>query len=785
MSVAWSGDGTQFASGDYYGTVRRWAAKTGSLLDIPVDQGGLVVRFTHDGKWLVSAGNFGKVYLISQKGKIAVSRQYSGTHDTIAVSHDGTLLVVRDEWRTIHVLDLKTLEVKLKLTGHKWDIGSLALSPDGTLLASASAGAFEADSQIRLWSIKKGKQIGELLGHKSRVITSMLFDRHGTTLISSGADKAIRFWDVIARAEVRRIDMLASGMALSPDGKLLASFMYTSAAVHLWNPATGKLVRTLPNCGGGIRSVAFSPDSKTLLTGGVSRSLRLWSVETGREVQPRQGHHDKVFCLQFSPDGKRLASRGADQVVRVWDLASHKEIHRLSLGDSDRYMETNPFVYPSASLAYSADGKMLAAVGGLVGPGNPSLAVHLWDLANPRISRQVSHPRPGPVHLTLSADGKVLVSAGGKGIALWNARTGESLGNFPGTEVVDDGSLRPPRPLPITSLAFSPGDGDLAVASTYQVYFWDWQRGRQRRKVNVPNGVAHLAFSPGGQVFATAAGTHSRTPPHVVEVWESATGGLVASFPLKDVPYLSAMTVAISPNGRLLAAGCSDGAVRIWDIFSQQQLASWKGHQETILTVAFSPDGRTLASGGVDTTILLWDVSRLKATASPARGTVKDLALDLTANHSARAYRAIWSLVGHGDKTVTHLGSTLRPVAKLDADKVRRLIEQLGADSAKVRDEASGELEKLGRSVESALRRALDARPSAEQRRRLQRLLARLEPGKVDANELGQSRALLVLELLATPSARTLLGELAGGEAEAPLTRAARQSLARLGRGKP
>jgi general transcriptional corepressor TUP1 len=68
-------------------------------------------------------------------------------------------------------------------------------------------------------------------------------------------------------------------------------------------------------------------------------------------------------------------------------------------------------------------------------------------------------------------------------------------------------------------------------------------------------------------------------------------------------------SVAISPDGRLVAAGSLDRIVRLWDVQSGYFLERYEGHTDSVYSVAFSPDGNSLASGSLDKTLKLWDIS--------------------------------------------------------------------------------------------------------------------------------------------------------------------------------
>src|SRR5262249_31592102 len=152
---------------------------------------------------------------------------------------------------------------------------------------------------------------------------SLVFTPSGDTLISSGLDRTVRFWDLATRREIRRITGPLQRVTLSDDGRRLAGYYPATAEVRVYDAATGKLVRAL-DCGSAVSAVALSPDGRTLAAG-QSRQLRLWDLASGKEEQVRAGHHDAVFCVRFSPDGRTVASRSADQTVRLWDRATGRQ----------------------------------------------------------------------------------------------------------------------------------------------------------------------------------------------------------------------------------------------------------------------------------------------------------------------------------------------------------------------------------------------------------------------------------------------------------------------------
>jgi len=229
--------------------------------------------------------------------------------------------------------------------------------------------------------------------------------------------------------------------------------------------------------------------------------------------------------------------------------------------------------------------------------------------------------------------------------------------------------------------------------------------------------------------------------------------------------------VVFSPDGRTLATGGRDGTVSLWEVATGALRRRFHGHTAAVGRLAFSADGRTLASASSDTTVLLWDVAGLtpaerRELPPPKAGPPLQLWEDLAAADPGRADRALRLLAAVPAQAVPLLRERLRPVAKPDAERVKRLVADLGSKQFTLRDRAARELERLGDRVETALQQALERGPSLEVRRRIEGLLARCAETAVPAPEpLRAFRALEVLERIGSAAPRRILETLAGGAA--------------------
>jgi hypothetical protein len=155
---------------------------------------------------------------------------------------------------------------------------------------------------------------------------------------------------------------------------------------------------------------------------------------------------------------------------------------------------------------------------------------------------------------------------------------------------------------------------------------------------------------------------------------------------------------------------------------------------------------------------------------------------DLAGEDAGRAHAAVWALAAAPGKAVPLIRGRLKPAARPDPERMRRLVADLDNDRFAVRQAAARELEKLGGEASPALRQALAGNPSLEVRKGVEELLSKarfLRSGEV----LRGVRGIEVLERIGTPEAREVLGSLAEGSPEVRLTREAQVSLERLARG--
>ena len=205
------------------------------------------------------------------------------------------------------------------LSGHNSTISQIQYSPDGKLLASASA-----DNAIKLWDAEKGELITTLEGHKAGV-NSVIFSHDARVLISGSEDKTVKIWDIKSNSLITNLEGHTDGIkavAISPDNKFIVSAGYDKT-IKIWN-IQGELLQSIDAHNLAITSLQFASDGKTLASASWDNTIKLWSVKSSGEINPTplqilSGHQDGVTSLVFSKDGEILASASADLTIKLWD----------------------------------------------------------------------------------------------------------------------------------------------------------------------------------------------------------------------------------------------------------------------------------------------------------------------------------------------------------------------------------------------------------------------------------------------------------------------------------
>jgi RNA polymerase sigma factor (sigma-70 family) len=528
-------------------------------------------------------------------------------------------------------------------------IQTVAYAPDGSVLASAGAGA------VRLWDPSTGREICQL-GQTANLQPGLAFSPDGRTLavVAVGREGTIILFDVASGRERKRSVPLKGSLlpiAFAPDGQTLATALGGSDAVILWDVDSLKESRRIRAHVGGTHALAFAPDGRSLATASDStaNSAALFDVATGREWRRLPFREGRLTALTISRDCRLLAVGLKTGSIWVIDLSTGQMIRQLSTAEGIKCLRFSPDRTILASGETEDGPRVPDPARDRTRPGPKGIAegwepsmVTLWDVAT---GRKV-HCIPAHIQwindLAFAPDGRTLATCGAETvIRLWDVATGrERLGadrprtairsvaiSPEGRHVITggyDGTIREwdpstGRPLrlvgccgmTVQDLAYTPDGAGLVTGSyDYTCRLWDLASGEERRRFDVVNGwIRNVAVSPDGRSLFSA-----------MKVFDLATGRL--------------KTILVDPQGKEYAnanyadglftrdsAGVmvgDDGGVVLFDASSGRRLGLVAKPVPGYYVLALSDDGRVLATGDVmggpdytltDPSIRLWEVA--------------------------------------------------------------------------------------------------------------------------------------------------------------------------------
>jgi WD40 repeat protein/tRNA A-37 threonylcarbamoyl transferase component Bud32 len=480
-------------------------------------------------------------------------------------------------WEWHYLRRLFQIRQLATLSGHDDSVLAVALSPDGSRIASGSA-----DRTVKVWDRRSQREVLTLRGHTADV-TALAFSPDGNRLASGSADGNVRIWDVVRGQNVltwRGHAAAVTGLAFDPEGKRLASTSREelSGELKLWDADKGTALAS-KTWHTPLTAVAFSPDGQRLVTAGNEGYVKGlesgcvgWDAATLKPVGSFKGLNERNVqwtSIAFSADGQWVAAGSSAGLVRVWDGKTAQEF-------------PTPTQASVSGVSFSTrDGRILAAA-------CADNTIRAWFTTNGDPAFTLRGHRGAVTAVACSSDGAYVASASrDRTVKLWDVHRED-----------DDLTLRANKEF--TSVAFSPAGPCLASSTRDRaVRIRDITTGKVvARLQRLPETVNSLSYSADGVQLACAGNDG------MVRLREVPTGR--ETLRLKGHSG-SVHAVAFHSGGGRLASAGEDGTVRLWEVPSGLETFCLRGHDGAVHAVAFSPDGGRLASAGKDGVVRVWD----------------------------------------------------------------------------------------------------------------------------------------------------------------------------------
>lgn len=566
------------------GMLRTWQLSPQPARSFPGLKEAVISFYAHpDGNSLLFA-TADKTVTLGAVANATTTTTFSGPKSPVSLvtlSADSATVLAGCSDGTLYLWDRQG-KLKNEFSPHGKGLTAAIFHPAQPLLITAGG-----DGAVKVWNLpidakqpiaKALKQ--EIKAHKGAISSLLL---HPTTgqLITTGADSFSRFWD-LAKPEkaVREIGPLASPvslMTMSRDGQLLAGVMGKN--VLLWNSADGKELAKLAQPAD-IRSLSLSADKSRLLLGRSDDLAVLHEIPSGTVLQTFQ-HAGPVVGVFVHPGGAQVVTASADKSVLISPIA----VQRVTpLGGN--------------VLGLAAAPSMDRVV--TVGPGKECVT---WLIGTGRKDKTFASGGDA-LAAAYSKDGQRIAVSGADGtIKLHTVADGKLVGSIAAGA-------------PATHLAFHPTLPLLVGVLKNQAIAWS---------------VATPPLTPGVREFGTVIQSFA-LPASAQSVAFTADGQFVtvgddkllrrfriaASIPVKNLQHPNLVdSVAFDNTGNLLATGCHDGVLRIWDIAKGTPIKTINAHiaaapqqiQNPIYVVLWTSDYKQLFSASYDRSIKLWDAA--------------------------------------------------------------------------------------------------------------------------------------------------------------------------------
>ncbi|DAZ99185.1 TPA: hypothetical protein N0F65_008218 [Lagenidium giganteum] len=548
-------------------------------------------------------------------------------HDTPVLAMDfdpsGTLLATGGSDRTVKVFDIEKGFCTHNFRRHSGIVTLVKFHPDGKRLQLVSC---SDDSTVRVWDLYSQKELACIQDHMSPA-TCVAFSNDGYTLLTSGRDKVVNFWDLRANAlqQTVVVNEAIEGLQVLPDGfKCTGSNSKKAAAgdskaIFFVTAGEKGVLRLWKNVGTACSAIftqqaesgttqytnlLLNKASKELVAVSSDQNFLVFNEQLARTTQII-GYNDDVLNLKYIPNADGSLS---NQIAVATNSEQIRLLNRETLscellsGHTDIVM----------ALAVSSDGRWIVSA-------SKDRTARLWDvktrqclatcsghtemLAAIAVSQKTANFSMGTAFFVTGSADKTLKMWSLKALAA-AYKDGKKQADMSSVSVSTLGAVKA-HDKDVNALAVSPNDRFIASASQDKlIKVWHAQSGNGTNLLTLAGtcrghkrGVWAVEFSPVDQCLASASGDKT------VKVWSARDFTCLKTF---EGHTASVLSVQFACAGMQLMSAGADGLIKLWTIKSNECEATLDNHMDKVWTIAVAKDSSEMVSGGADSTINLW-----------------------------------------------------------------------------------------------------------------------------------------------------------------------------------
>jgi WD40 repeat protein len=725
------------------------------------------LAFSPDGTLLATGGisPHGVCLWETKTGKLKGSLLVSDGLDCcqVAFSPNGAYLASLNIGAVVRVWDTSNRKELFKCDYCEIMQSVLAFSPDSNRIAIG-----DRSGTITIWETCSGRKLAVLKG-PGDIWSGLVFGPNGHTLFSASGQGVVRCWDLDVKRPVRRLFIApqCSGLALGPDGRTLLGWSNQGSSVFVmdlcdgcgishWSASQGRISAVVISDKGekvvvlgagdlrvwetrkwqelnaarqthvAFSCVAVTQDGQTIATGTTGYTMRLWKTSTAEEIKIAvPAHHGVITGMALSADCSTVASIADDFTFRLWNAYTGKQLQCITT-----------HVFEFNAVAFLLDGEVAATARR---NSSANWRIDFWQVKTGKLMHS----------LELKARQVMALAALRQGKELGVFTTRGKFGTIDATNYVEKWHDLEGEEHDLYFAAVSP-DGKTMAGSGRGNGFctWDLKTLKQIRVIDREDPPRAVSFSPDGQLIAATC------QEHLLRVFKAATSRVL--WEIRRESWWWTAHLSFSADGKSLICACTDGSIRIWEVATgalRHQLKD--GHFGGPETCAVFSDGKHFVSGGKDCSLLTWRLygplgDELAVGNNAKAKTWTAFWSELSSTDGKVAYRAIRNGWNGAEDVSLMIKKEFCLAFPKNSSEIQKLIADLEAESFNKRVAATKMLTELGDIAEKELTLALKKPRSVEFQTRAQLLLDAIETAPMTKRKLQFTRALEVLELVAS-----------------------------------